>query len=325
MPLKKTVAVIYGGDSEEWIISEKSAATVYKNLSTEKYAPFMVRIQHNEWSVEMDGRAPIPIDRKDFSFIYEEKKIRFEYAFIEIHGTPGEDGKLQGYFDMIGIPYSTCGQLAAAVTFNKSACIALLKHHGIPCSNSVLLRKHQPWNIQHVLSQISLPCFVKPNSGGSSFGISKVSEENKLTAAIEKAFQYDTEVMVEELMVGREVTNGIHMHQGKVIAMPITEIISNNDFFDFEAKYEGASKEITPADLSAELTNKVQEISTSIYEKLDLKGLVRIDYILVDNIPHVIEVNITPGLSAESLIPQQATAMQINLGTLFDRVIQSTC
>lgn len=326
MIAKKIIAVIYGGDSEEWVISEKSAATVYKHLNRSKYEPYLVKMQHNHWEVKVGNDRFVPIDRADFSFTPKNEKIHFDYAFIEIHGTPGEDGKLQGYFDMIGLPYSTCGVLTSAITFNKGTCIAMLKYHGFKCSDSVVLRKEKAWDVKEIIKKVTLPCFVKPNNGGSSFGISKVTEETKLPAAIEKAFEHDHEVMVETFMQGREVTNGVFSYNGQIVALPITEIIPHQDheFFDFAAKYEGASQEITPADLSATVTSLVQATTVNIYEKLGLRGLVRIDYILKNNEPHVIEVNTTPGLSAESLIPQQAAQMGISLETLFDQVIQAT-
>jgi D-alanine-D-alanine ligase len=322
--LKKNIAVIYGGDSEEWIISKKSAATVVKHLNTARYQVYLVYMRNNEWWVEEKGARLAKINRDDFSFEHQQRHVQFDYAFIEIHGTPGEDGILQAYFEMVNIPYSTPGVLVSAITFNKSTCIALLKQLGFHCSNSIVLRKKIPWKIEEVLKTVSTPCFVKPNNGGSSFGISKVIEKEALLAAIEKAFEHDNEIMIEELMVGREVTNGAYISQGEVHVMPVTEIISKNDFFDFQAKYEGASDEITPANLSSALTLVVQETTKSIYEKMNLKGIVRIDYILKNDLPYVIEVNTTPGLSEESLIPQQVAKMGITLETLFDTVIQES-
>jgi D-alanine-D-alanine ligase len=324
MAMKKKIAVIYGGDSSEWVISKKSAATVAKHLNKAKYEVYTVCIRNNEWWLEENGNRKAQINREDFSCAVNGSVLQFDYAFIEIHGTPGEDGKLQGYFDMIGMPYSTCNQLVSSITFNKSVCVSLLKQYGFRCAKSVLLKKGQAWNSSSVLKEITLPCFVKPNNGGSSFGISKVTQESQLEPAILKAFQEDTEIMVEEMMMGKEVTNGAFRHHGKVQVMPVTEIVSKNDFFDFQAKYEGASDEITPARLSDEITLAIQTTTNQIYEKLNLSGLIRIDYILQNDTPWVIEVNTTPGLSEESIIPQQAQVMGITLESLFDMVIQAS-
>jgi len=322
--VRKIIAIIYGGDSDEWVISEKSAATVYNNLSKEKYDSYLVKIRNNEWSVSLGKDEFIKVDRSDFSFMLNNNKIKFDYAFIEIHGTPGEDGKLQGYFDMINVPYSTSGQLTSAITFDKGICTTLLNSLGYNVAISVVLHKEKKWSVENILKKVKLPCFVKPNNGGSSFGISKVVDQHKLEAAIVNAFNYDEQVMVEELMEGREVTNGAFSEGDHVVNMPVTEIITNNDFFDFEAKYEGAAEEITPADISEELTKLIQSYTSKIYRDLNLRGLIRIDYILIENIPHIIEVNTTPGLSENSLIPQQANEMGLTLETLFDKVINET-
>lgn len=318
--MKPTIAIIEGGYSHEKVISLKSAATVFENIDLAKYTPIKVRIDEEGW-VAIIKETKIPINRDDFSVKVNSEKIKFDFAFIVIHGTPGEDGKLQAYFDMIGLPYSTCNHLAATLTFNKYVCNQFLKSLGITVANAVLVRKNAVINPENIIKTVGLPCFVKPADGGSSFGISKVKALGELSSAIQKAQEHGTEVLVEAFMEGREFTNGVYLSENGIKVLPITEIISQNEFFDFEAKYLGESQEITPAALSVEMTNRIKQITYEVYQILGLKGMCRVDYILVGQEPHVIEVNTVPGLSAQSLIPQMAAYEGISLKELFSEVI----
>ncbi|MFL3663916.1 MAG: D-alanine--D-alanine ligase [Flavobacteriales bacterium] len=318
--MKSTIAIIEGGYSHEKVISLKSATTVFENIDLAKYTPIKVRIDEEGW-VAFINENKIPINRDDFSVTINNEKIKFDFAFIVIHGTPGEDGKLQAYFDMIGLPYSTCNHLAATLTFNKYVCNQFLKSLGITVANAILVRKNEIVEPENILKTVGLPCFVKPADGGSSFGVSKVKEGDELLAAIQKAQEHGTEVLVEAFMEGREFTNGVYLSKNGIKVLPITEIITQNEFFDFEAKYLGESQEITPAAINAEMTNRIKQITQEVYQILGLKGMCRVDYILVGKEPHVIEVNTVPGLSAQSLIPQMAAYEGISLKELFSEVI----
>jgi D-alanine-D-alanine ligase len=315
--MMKNIAIIEGGYSHEKIISLQSAETVLQNIDREKYNPIKVRIDEEGWYV-FDGEEKTEINRNDFSF----GDIKFDFAFIVIHGTPGEDGKLQAYFDMLNIPYSTCSQLAATVTFNKFVCNQYLKSFGIKVADAVLIRKDEVFNNTEIVDKVGLPCFVKPNDGGSSFGITKVESEGQLNKAIQLALDHGTQAIIESFMDGREVTNGIYKNTDEIVVLPITEIITTNDFFDFDAKYKGESNEITPADLTDEIASKVKEETKKIYGILDLSGIARADYILQNDEPYLIEINAVPGLSKESLIPQMAAHEGISLKQLFNEVIE---
>lgn len=321
--MKKNIAIIAGGYSSELVVSMKSAETIYTHISAEKYNKYKVVITDTEWYALVND-TKIDIDKNDFSITIKNEKITFDCAYITIHGTPGEDGKLQGYFDMLNIPYTTPSQSASALTFNKWNCNQVLANNGVKCSKSIILRsKNHTYTNEYILNEVGLPCFVKPNDGGSSFGTSKVTEANKLSEAIDNAFAQGKEVIIEAFMPGSEVTCGAYKHNGKVFALPITEIVSKNDFFDFDAKYNGSSEEITPARISDELTQEVKELTKHIYSLLDLNGIIRIDYILKNNSPHVIEVNTTPGMSSASLIPQQVAYQEnLELGQLLDWMIE---
>lgn len=312
--MKKNIAVVTGGEASELGISLKSADVVCRHLNKEKYNVFKIVIQGNDWIVERDNPVKLFIDKNDFSFTIEGHKITFDAVFIAIHGTPAEDGKLQGYFDLLKIPYNACGVLQAALTFDKLRCKEYLAPHGVNTAKAELFYKSQ-W--PDVKPQLQLPMFVKPNKNGSSYGAAKVSTAEELMPAIENAFKYDDEVLVEEYLQGTEVTCGVITLNGKVTALPITEIRSKNAFFDYKAKYEGLSKEVTPAEIGDELTNKIQRTSEYIYRKLDFKGMCRVDYIIRGNDYYMLEVNSIPGLSEESIVPQQARAMGISLEELF--------
>ena len=313
----KKVAVIEGGYSSEKAISIKSAQTVFDNLDRTKFAPTRVLIDENEWTAyDADGRYPI--DKNDFSFIKNNIKVNFEYAFIVIHGTPGEDGKLQAYFDMVGVPYNTSSAAIMALTFQKFHCNQLLKNFGINVPEAVLIKPDDEINKKEILKKVNLPCFVKPTDSGSSYGVTKVKKENDLLSAITSAFKHGTEVVVEENIVGREVTCGVFRYSEGIKALPITEIISENEYFDYDAKYNGKSKEITPADLTNIMTAQLQSITKEIYGILGMKGIVRIDYMInKKGIPFLIEINSVPGMSKESIVPQMLSKMSIDLKSIF--------
>jgi D-alanine-D-alanine ligase len=318
--MKKNIAVITGGEASEVGISLKSASVVCKHLNKDKYNVFKVVIEGNDWIVERDNPVKLKIDKNDFSFTIEGHKITFEAVFMAIHGTPAEDGKLQGYFDMIKIPYNTCGVLQAALTFDKLRCKEYLEPFGVKTAKAVMLKRDEPLHRPH----IPLPVFVKPNKNGSSYGVSKVTKEEDLLPAIENSFNYDDEILVEEFLQGTEVTCGVITMDGKVLALPITEIRSKSEFFDYKAKYEGHSQEITPAEIDPVIAKNIQETSEFIYKKLGFKGICRIDYIIKGTDHYMLEVNSIPGLSEESIVPQQAKAMGLSLEKLFEISIEES-
>jgi D-alanine-D-alanine ligase len=318
--MKKNIAVITGGEASEVGISLKSAGVVCKHLNKDKYNVFKIVIEGNDWIVERDNPVKLKIDKNDFSFTIEGHKISFDAVFMAIHGTPAEDGKLQGYFDMLKIPYNTCGVLQAALTFDKLRCKEYLEPMGVKTAKAVLLKRDGPLHRPH----IPLPVFVKPNKNGSSYGVSKVTKEEDLLPAIENAFKYDDEILVEEFLQGTEVTCGVITMYGKVMALPITEIRSKSEFFDYKAKYEGHSKEITPAEIDPAIAKNIQQTSEFIYKKLGFKGICRIDYIIKGHDHYMLEVTSIPGLSEESIVPQQAKAMGLSLEKLFEISIEES-
>jgi D-alanine-D-alanine ligase len=318
----RTIAIVAGGDSSEYEISVKSATEVAKLLAP-KYLTYIIMIRGTSWFWEDRKGRYHNIDKNDFTLRTDEQRISFDAVFIAIHGTPGENGLLQGYFDMMKIPYSSCTAFCSAITFNKQACKLYLKEYGIPMANNVILRKENKPDLSSIISKTGLPCFVKPNDSGSSFGVTKVKTKEDLPAAIQTALKESEEVMVEAFMDGREVACGVVKVKGKAIVLPVTEIISKNEFFDYEAKYTpGKSEEITPADLPANITNQVQDLSSSIYDLLGCKGIVRVDFIIVGEKPFFLEINSIPGMTEESLIPKQAKAAGIELAELYSMVIE---
>ena len=321
--MKKNIAVIAGGPSSEAGISLKSAEVVCANLDKEKFNIYKVTIEGNDWLIASD-HGPILIDKNDFTASLNGAKLKFDGVFVAIHGTPAEDGKLQGYFDMLGIPYNCCGVLAAALTFDKSRTKEYLAPFGILSAKAIGAKKtdDRAQLISHVNEQLSYPVFVKPNKNGSSYGASKVDTKEELGAAISLGFDYDDEILVEEYIKGTEVTCGVISYKGKITALPLTEIRSKSAFFDYKAKYEGNSKEVTPAEIDPAIAKKIQETSTYIYQKLDFKGMCRIDFILRDGHYYMLEVNSVPGLSAESIVPQQARAFGLSLTELFSNSIE---
>ncbi len=302
--MKKNIAIVAGGYSSELEVSLKSVETIYQYLPNDKYEKYVVIINSQGWNVRVN-EALFPINKNDFSFEMDGKTHSFDCVYLTIHGTPGEDGKLQGYFDMLGIPYNSCDSKTSALTFDKWLCNQVLANNGINVSKSILINDRAfLFNSKKIVEELGLPCFVKPNDGGSSFGISKVKEELQLIPAINRAFAEGNEVMIEAFMEGKEVTCACFKSDKEIIALPLIEIVSENEFFDYEAKYEGKSQEICPARIEDELRDKVQEITKKIYALLGLKGIIRVDFILVKNEPYVIEVNTAPGMSGASLVPQ---------------------
>lgn len=313
----KNIAVLEGGYSHEKVISLLSAETVFQNIDKELYNPIKVRIDEEGWFA-FYNEEKIEINRSDFSF----DNIKFDFAFIVIHGTPGEDGKLQAYFDMLGMPYSSASHLATTLTFNKFVCNQYLKNFGVKVAEAVLIRQGEDFSSNKIIDKVGLPCFVKPADGGSSFGITRVTVENELENAITLALKHGTQAIIESFMQGREVTNGIYKGKNGIKVLPITEIVTTNSFFDFDAKYKGESEEITPADLPLEIEQKVKAETKRIYEILDLDGICRADYIIQEDEPYLIEINTVPGMSDASLIPQMAAHEGIELKTLLSEVIE---
>jgi len=321
--MKKNIAVVYGGDSSEFVVSVKSSKNVFESINPSIYNVWKVQMQGLNWDVLEGDKVIASIDKSDFSFVRNGEKIRFDFAYITIHGTPGEDGKLQGYFDMMKIPYSTCGVYSSALTFNKYFCSNYLRNFGVTMAKSVRLFKGDAFDTDKLVEELGLPVFVKPNAGGSSFGVTKVKEKSQLLAALEMATKESSDILVEEFIDGPEFTCGLVKLSNQEILFPVTEVIPQNEFFDFEAKYTaGKTDEITPARISKELTSKIQQLSSRIYDLCDCSGIVRIDYILKDGEFYFLEVNTTPGMTSTSFIPQQIAAMDRKLGDVLGLIIE---
>jgi len=322
--MKKNIAIVAGGDSSEVVVSLKSAAGLFSFMDKDKYNLFIVTLVGRIWQVEWSETEKIAIDKNDFSFVRAGQKTNFDFAYITIHGTPGENGILQGYFELINLPYSCCGVLAAAITFNKFTCNQYLKGFGVKVSESLVLRAGQKVSDEDVAQKIGFPCFVKPNVGGSSFGVTKVKSMDQVQPAIAKAFEEGDEVMIEAFMAGTEITCGIYKTKQKTVVLPITEVVPENEFFDFDAKYKGQVQEITPARISYELTERVQKLTSAIYDILGCKGIVRIDYIISDeDVINLLEVNTTPGMTATSFIPQQIKAAGMDIQDVMTEIIEN--
>lgn len=322
--MKKNIVIVAGGDSSEVIVSLKSAEGIYSFLDKDKYNVYIALVKKGEWAVKLPNGEYTPIDKNDFSF-HEDGQVRhFDFAYITIHGTPGEDGRLQGYFDMIEMPYSSCGMFVSALTFNKYACNHYLKDFGVKIAESIHLFKGQTVAEEEVLNRLGLPVFVKPNDGGSSFGVTKVKELSALQPAIDKAFEEGKEVVIESFIDGTEVTCGCYKTAKKEVVFPVTEVVTDNEFFDFDAKYNGQVQEITPARISVELTEKIQRETSRIYDILGAKGLIRVDYIIpADGEPKLLEINTTPGMTATSFIPQQVRAAGLDIKNVLTEIIEN--
>ena len=342
---KKNIAIIAGGYSSEFEVSLRSAENLYAYIDKERYNAYIVILKKDTWEVclplapshregigeigevknspslgELEGAF---INKNNFSFRQGNDIILFDFAYITIHGTPGEDGLLQGYFDMLGIPYSTCGVLASALTFNKYACNQFLQSYGVAVPDSILIRQGQPVYPEQIAEKLDLPVFVKPNKSGSSFGISKVHVVSQMQSAVDKAFLEDSEALIERFIPGIELTCGCYQSNLNITALPVTEVVSKNEFFDYGAKYNGEVEEITPARISAELTKKIQRETEKIYRLVGAKGIIRNDYIVTpDGLPVLLEVNITPGMTATSFIPQQVQAAGLNMTDMMTEIIE---
>jgi D-alanine-D-alanine ligase len=323
--MKKKIALVTGGFSGEAVISYRSANTIYNHLDKNKFDVYKIDINPRGWFYEDGSGNKTEVDKNDFSIQYDGKKISFDAVFIGMHGTPGEDGKLQGYFDIMGLPYTSCNAATSALTFNKRYTTAVAAMSGIHVAKSVLFIKGQFTNADEVISNLQFPVFVKPNNGGSSIGMSKVNKASEeLGAAIEKAFNEDDQVLVEEMIQGREFTVGVFRTKGEIIVLPITEVMAHKEFFDFEAKYGGKSTETTPAQLPDEWKKKLEVAAKKIYQVFNCRGVVRIDFIYNEqqNQPYMLEINTIPGQSDASVIPQQVRSKGWDLSEFYTKLVE---
>ena len=323
MNMKKNIAIIMGGYSSEIDISIKSGNVVYSHLSKEKFNAFRVLILKEKWVVLDAQENEFLIDKNDFSFTQNNIKTTFDCVFNAIHGAPGENGQLLAYFNLINLKHTSAPFYQMALTFNKRDTLSAVKAYGIKTATSIYLNKGAKINLDYIISTVGLPCFIKPNNAGSSYGISKVHTKNEILPALEKAYKEDSEILIESFLDGTEVSVGIIQYRGETKVLPITEIVSENDFFDYEAKYEGKSQEITPARISLAQQNKVEKVAKKVYEILNISGFSRSEFIFVDSDPYFIEINTVPGLTEESILPQQAQVAGISLAELFESAISA--
>jgi D-alanine-D-alanine ligase len=324
--IKRNIAIVCGGDSSEHDVSLRSAQGLYSFFDKERYNVYIVDIKGQDWHVELPGGLTAKIDRNDFSFMEDGKARLFDYAYITIHGTPGENGILQGYFDLIDLPYSTSGVLVEAMTFNKFVLNQYLKGYGVSVADSLLIRQGYEDQVSddEIERQIGMPCFVKPAADGSSFGVTKVKNKDQLAPAIRKAMMESPEVMVEGLLTGTEITQGCYKTRQKTVLLPITEVVTRNEFFDYDAKYNGQVEEITPARISPEVAERVGKITSHIYDILHCNGIVRIDYIVSpEGRISMLEVNTTPGMTATSFIPQQVRAAGMEMKDVLTDIVEN--
>lgn len=321
--MKKKIALVTGGFSGEAIISYKTAKTIYNHLDKELFDVYKIDITQGGWFFEGENEKT-KVDKDDFSIQINGTKTLFDAVFIGIHGTPGEDGKLQGYFDMLGIPYTSCNASTSAITFNKRYTVAVAAMAGIHVAKSVHIFKHLHYSIDEILSTLKLPLFIKPNNGGSSIGMSKITEGNQLQAAVDKAFMEDDQVLIEEMIEGREFTIGVFKSGNEIITLPITEVITKKDFFDYQAKYEGMSSEVTPAEISSAWREQIENAAKKIYTIFDCRSIVRIDFIYntTYNAPFMLEINTVPGQSEASIVPQQVLATGSTLKQFYTTLVQ---
>ncbi|WP_316803299.1 D-alanine--D-alanine ligase [Pedobacter nototheniae] len=326
--MKKTIALLTGGTTGEWVISVKSAATIAQNIDTDLYDVYKIMLNDKGWFYEPADSVKIDIDKNDFSLTLEGRKIKFDGVFIAIHGSPGEDGKLQGYFDMLNIPYTTCDALTSSITMNKGYTKAIVAgSENLNTAKSIQIFKDGNYKLDQIKQDLRLPYFVKPNNGGSSIGMSKVSHADDLAAALEKAFKEDTQILIEEFIEGREFTVGVAKLDGEIVVLPPTEVETAKEFFDFEAKYTpGVATETTPAPIRDETKARVAQIAADVYKKLNCRGVVRIDFILTGDEGdfYFIEINTIPGQTATSFIPQQVAAMGLTLKEFYTKLMKET-
>ena len=313
----KNIAILTGGDSAEHDISILSAKTVLKNLNKSIYNGYLIHLKEGLFTAVINQKN-ILLNKEDFSLTINNKKIYFDAVFMALHGSPAEDGLIQPYFDKLNIPYNSCNSKISDLTFNKYQCNKKIKKIGFNCAKSYLHHANKKINIDMIIEKVGIPCFVKPNKSGSSYGISKITKKENLHIGISNGLRYDNNVIIEEFINGTEVSVGVFEDENRIQSLPITEIISYNDFFDYEAKYNGKSKEITPARINSKLTAEIQKTSIKIYQSMDLRGICRIDYIIKEDKPFVIEINTIPGLSEESIIPKQLKCANIKLSDFFE-------
>ena len=319
--MKANVAIVYGGFSSEAVVSEKSLAGLMSFIDAEHYNLIPVFISKKEWAAVIDGKH-YEIDKTDFSFDAGKGKVKIDFAYITIHGQPGENGQLTGYFEMIDLPHSTCPSLISAMTYDKYVCNNYLRGFGVKVAESALIRKGQTYDAKGIVDRLGLPCFVKPAAGGSSFGVSKVSKAEEMIPAIEKAMKESDEVIVESFLEGTEVTCGLYKTSKRTVIFPLTEVVSSNEFFDYEAKYTpGVAKEITPARVPDAIRDRVWQTASEVYDIMNMKGIVRIDFIICKGTPYLLEVNTTPGMTMTSFIPQQIRANGMKPQDVFTEVI----
>ncbi|MCL5128890.1 MULTISPECIES: D-alanine--D-alanine ligase [unclassified Algibacter] len=320
--MKKNIAIIMGGYSSEYKISLTSGNVVFESLDNSKYNAYRIHIFKDKWVYVDTNNTEFPIDKNDFSVTVNGTKITFDCVFNAIHGSPGEDGLMQGYFELLNMPQTSCNMYQAGVTFNKRDCLSVLKPYGIKTAESYYVNKGDVINEDDIIAKVGLPCFVKANKAGSSFGVSKAHTKEDLQPSIETAFKEDDEIIIESFLDGTEVSVGVITYKGETKVLPITEIVTENDFFDYEAKYLGKSQEITPARLTKEQELKVNTLAKKVYEVLKMKGFSRSEFIFKDGEPHLLEMNTIPGLTRESILPQQAKVAGISLSDLFDSAIE---
>ena len=324
--LKRTIAIVCGGNSSEYGVSLRSAQGLYSFFDKEKYNVYIVVIKGRQWLVELHDGTTTPIDRNDFSFHENGRLVVFDYAYITIHGTPGENGILQGYFELIHLPYSTSGVLVEALTFDKFVLNQYLRSYGVSVAESLLIRKgyEELVSDDEIEERIGMPCFVKPAADGSSFGVSKVKNKDQLAPAIRKAMMESPEVMVESFLEGTEITQGIYKTKEKTVLLPITEVVTSNEFFDYDAKYNGQVDEITPARIPEEVAERVGKVTSHIYDILHCNGIIRIDYIISkEGKISMLEVNTTPGMTATSFIPQQVRAAGLDIKDVLTDIVEN--
>lgn len=325
---KRNIAIVCGGDSSEHDVSLRSAQGLYSFFDKEKYNIYIVDIKGQDWHVDLQNGETAQIDKNDFSFLLNGKVVVFDYAYITIHGHPGENGLMQGYFEMLGIPYSTSGVLVEAMTFDKYVLNNYLRGFGVNVADSILLRRNETYDEDAIEKRIGMPCFVKPSADGSSFGVSKVKNADLLAPALRVAFMESDEVMVEGFLEGTEISQGIYKTKDKSVVLPATEVVTNNEFFDYDAKYNGQVQEITPARLSPETAEKVAQETSRIYDILHANGIIRIDYIISkdkdgnDKI-NMLEINTTPGMTVTSFIPQQVRAAGLDIKDVLSEIVEN--
>ena len=319
----KNIAIIAGGNSSEYEVSMKSGKNIYDEVDETRYNKYLVVLKERDWHVEI-GEEKFPVDKNDFSFTRNGEKILFDFAYITIHGVPGENGLLQGYLDMMGVPYGCCNVLASALTFDQHTCNTYLKSYGVNVADSVMLIRGMAYDVNEIINEVGLPCFVKPNAEGSSFGVTKVKEAAQLEDALKKAFALCREVLIETFIDGTELTCGVVKAGDMDITMPIAEVVPKNEFFDFEAKYDPTkSDEIIPARISPELTNRIKILSSMIYDILRCEGIIRVDYIVREDEIFMLEVNTTPGMTSNSFVPKMVRAMGGTLREVLTKIIDN--